>query len=63
MGFMSANMLVEELRIAYRGWELVEEELEKKAVRSRPNIGNVCNLNIAAPVILLFIILLVYSIS
>ena len=39
-GYLSASMLVEELRIAYRGWEEVEVEMAREAKRQRPNIGD-----------------------
>ena len=39
-GYLSASMLVEELRIAYKGWEDVEVELAREARRQRPNIGD-----------------------
>ena len=39
-GFMSANMLLEELRIAYRGWEILEEDLEKESKSNKPKIGD-----------------------
>lgn len=39
-GYLSANMLVEELRIAYRGWEEVEVEMARESRRQRPNIGD-----------------------
>jgi len=39
-GYLSADMLVEELRIAYRGWEMVEEELDLEVRRHRPKIGD-----------------------
>lgn len=39
-GYLSASMLVEELRIAYRGWEEVEVEMAREAKRQRPNLGD-----------------------
>jgi uncharacterized protein len=38
--FLPVASLLEELRIAYRGWERVEEELEFVAERQRPTIGD-----------------------
>jgi hypothetical protein len=32
-GFFPASLLVEELRIAYRGWEVMEEEMEMEKIR------------------------------
>jgi predicted RNA-binding protein with PIN domain len=37
-GYLSASMLLEELRIAYRGWEDMEEEMQTKAKVNRPKI-------------------------
>ena len=39
-GYLTASMLVSELRIAYRGWEEVEKEMATEARRQRPNIGD-----------------------
>lgn len=39
-GYLPCSMLVEELRIAYRGWEMVQVEMDKEAKRQRPNIGD-----------------------
>ena len=39
-GFLTCSMLLEELRIAYRGWEVVEGEMAQAARRARPTIGD-----------------------
>jgi predicted RNA-binding protein with PIN domain len=39
-GYLPCSMLVEELRIAYRGWEEVQVEMDREAKRQRPNIGD-----------------------
>jgi predicted RNA-binding protein with PIN domain len=39
-GYLTCSMLVEELRIAYRGWENMEVEMEREAKRQRPSIGD-----------------------
>ena len=33
-------MLVEELRIAYLGWEATQEDLQREAQRARPRLGD-----------------------
>ena len=40
MGYLTAGMLVEEFRIAYRGWENMEEDMQRVAQRMRPNLGD-----------------------
>lgn len=37
-GFLSAEMLVEEMRIAYRGWEILEDELAQESKRNKPTL-------------------------
>ena len=39
-GFLSAAMLLEELRIAYRGWESAASSLETESRFSRPTIAD-----------------------
>ena len=39
-GYLSCGMLLEELRIAYRGWDAVGEEMTQKARRARPKLGD-----------------------
>jgi predicted RNA-binding protein with PIN domain len=39
-GYITASMLLEELRVAYRGWEEVEVETKKVADRHRPTLGD-----------------------
>lgn len=39
-GFISAAILLEELRIAYRGWEDVSVELKAEVDRRRPTLGD-----------------------
>eukprot|EP01041_Mallomonas_annulata_P002070 gene2070-4046_t len=39
-GYISANMMVEELRIAYKGWENVETELVQEEKKMRTTIGD-----------------------
>lgn len=39
-GFLSAGMLVEEFRIAYKGWEHYEEETIAAAKRNKPRLGD-----------------------
>ena len=38
-GFLTASMVCEEFRMAYRGWEIAEEQMEKEAKRLRPTVG------------------------
>lgn len=38
-GFLTASMILEEFRVAYRGWQIVEEEMEEEARRLRPTVG------------------------
>ena len=40
MGYLTAGMLVEEFRIAYRGWENMEEDMQRVAKQMRPNLGD-----------------------
>jgi hypothetical protein len=40
IGYISAENLVEELRIAYGGWGIVEQELASTSRQFRPNIGD-----------------------
>ena len=42
-GYLPASMLVEEFRIAYRGWEKIEIELENVSKQFRPNLGDGLN--------------------
>ena len=37
-GYLSASLLVEEFRLAYRGWEMLQEELETIQSRHRPTM-------------------------
>lgn len=39
-GFLTCSMLLEELRIAYKGWEVVEGEMAQAARRARPTLGD-----------------------
>lgn len=39
-GFLSAAMLLEELRIAYKGWEYAAEDLERESQRQKPTIAD-----------------------
>jgi len=37
-GYLSAYLLVEEFRLAYRGWEILQEELETVQARHKPSL-------------------------
>ena len=37
-GYLSASLLVEEFRLAYRGWEILQEELETAQARHKPTM-------------------------
>ena len=39
-GFLTCGQLLEEMRIAYRGWELAEEDMTRVAKAARPTIGD-----------------------
>lgn len=39
-GFLPVKSLLEELRIAYRGWENMEMDMSLEAERKRPRIGD-----------------------
>jgi predicted RNA-binding protein with PIN domain len=45
-GFISSSMLLEELRIAYRGWETTAVELEREVKRVAPTIGDSLSLDV-----------------
>eukprot|EP01038_Epipyxis_sp_PR26KG_P009598 gene9598-12926_t len=39
-GFLTSSMLLEELRIAYRGWEIVEQELDNQMKLKKPTFAD-----------------------
>lgn len=40
VGFLTASMILEEFRVAYKGWQIVEEEMEEEARRRRSSGGS-----------------------
>jgi hypothetical protein len=40
VGFLSAAMLLEEFRIAYKGWENTAIDMEKESQRNRPTLAD-----------------------
>ena len=43
VGYLSASMIVEELRIAYLGWEAMQDDMQRTAQRARPSLADGLN--------------------
>jgi predicted RNA-binding protein with PIN domain len=50
MGFLTAGMVLEELRLAYRGWQAAEEQMEQQMRRVKPTVGGAVSLEMRAAI-------------